>query len=244
MGLVSPHAPLLDTPLFSVYCHPVRHTQTPLSWTVTGDSGHCCASGANLGLTLTDPAASTTNSLPACILSRYSDFPQQSKVNHVRLFGDSKFTNSSMNGWMSLLCWAWDGLASVKWVCCVPWCPSDWSRECQDVCKSILIQSMMMGGRRIFFFFFAKVECRELFAFHLMWLPSGELLKQLSQPEFDLPPEIWRLNIFSHSLPEREKGVGVLRWRTILQSNVQKADIQHRVDKQKHYSCLVELMME
>lgn len=153
--------------------------------------------------------------------------------------------NSQIQAWMDgcLFCAGLEmDWQSVKWVCCVPWCPSDWSRECQDVCKSILIQSMMMGGRRNFFF--AKVEFRELFAFHLMWLPSGELLQQPSQPEFDLSPEIWRLNIFSHSLPEREKAVGVLRWRKILQSNVQKADIQHRVDKQKHYSCLVELMME
>lgn len=243
MGLVSPHAPLLDTPPFSVYRHPVRHSQTPLSWTVTGDSGHCCASGANLGLTLTDPAASTTNSLPACILSRYSDFPQQSKVNHVRLFGGSKFTNSSMNGWISLLCWAWDGLAicQMSMLCAMM---SQWLIKRVSRCLQINFNPKYDDGREKKILFFAKVEFRELFAFHLMWLPSGELLKQLSQPEFDLSPEIWRLNIFSHSLPEREKAVGVLRWRKILQSNVQKADIQHRVDKQKHYSCLVELMME
>lgn len=152
MGLVSPHAPLLDTPLFSVYRHPVRHIQTPLSWTVTGDSGHCCASGANLGLTLTDPAASTTNSLPACIHSRYSDFLQQSKVNHVRLFGDSTFTNSSMNAGLEM---DWQ---SIIWVCCVPWCPSDWLSECQDVCKSILIQSRLDGGEKKRYFCKSRMQ--------------------------------------------------------------------------------------
>lgn len=152
MGLVSPHAPLLDTPLFSVYRHPVRHTQTPLSWTVTGDSDHCCASCANLGLTLTDPKANTTNSLPACILSRYSDFPQQSKVNHVRLFGDSKFTNSSMNGWMSLLCWAWDGLAicQMSMLCAMM---SQWLIKRVSRCLQINFNPKYDDGREKKFFF-------------------------------------------------------------------------------------------
>lgn len=161
---VTPCPPSWHAPFFSVYRHPVRHTQTPLSWTVTGDSGHCCASGANLGLTLTDPAASTTNSLPACVLSRYSDFPQQSKVNHVRLFGDSKFTNSSMNGWMSLLCWAWDGLAicQMSMLCAMM---SQWLIKRVSRCLQINFNPKYDDGREKKFSFFCKSRIQRAVCF-------------------------------------------------------------------------------